>query len=305
MRRALGVLASVLLVVALAAVAGLVWGRSQLRGSLPQIDGERQIRGLAAPVRVTRDALGIPTVFATSRNDAARATGFLHAQDRFFQMDLSRRRAAGELAALVGARAVPIDREIRVHRFRAEAQRAVSLMSPADRELLDAYVAGVNAGLEALSAPPFEYLLLRQKPAPWRADDTLLVVLAMFVTLQDDDGSYEATLGTMHEVLPPAVVAFLVPDGSEWDAPVIGPAFHPAPIPGPDIYDVRARRTGKPQLPTPNFQVSSRQTSELNARRREMRGREMNVLRWELGVGIWELMISSARSRRSAATTSS
>ena len=88
MRRALGVLASVLLVVALAAVAGLVWGRSQLRGSLPQIDGEQQIRGLAAPVRVTRDALGIPTVFATSRNDAARATGFLHAQDRFFQMDL-------------------------------------------------------------------------------------------------------------------------------------------------------------------------------------------------------------------------
>ena len=69
-------------------------------------------------------------------------------------------------------------------------------------------------------------------------------------TLQDDDGSYEAALGTMHEVLPPAMVAFLVPDGSEWDAPVIGPAFHPAPIPGPDVYNLRARRTGKPQLPT-------------------------------------------------------
>ena len=254
MRRVLGVLALILLVVALAAVAGLVWGRSQLRGSLPHIDGGRQMPGLAAPVRVTRDALGIPTVFATSRIDAARATGFLHAQDRFFQMDLSRRRAAGELAALVGARAVPVDREIRVHRFRAEAQRAVSLMSPADRELLDAYVAGVNTGLEALSAPPFEYLLLRQRPTPWRTEDTLLVVLAMFITLQDDDGSYEAALGTMQEVLPPAMVDFLVPDGSEWDAPVIGPAFTAAPIPGPDAYDLRTRRTGKPQVPGPNAQ---------------------------------------------------
>ena len=102
MRRVLGVLALILLLVALAAAAGLVWGRSQLRGSLPQIDGERQMPGLAAPVRVTRDALGIPTIYATNRTDAARATGFLHAQDRFFQMDLSRRRAAGELAALVG-----------------------------------------------------------------------------------------------------------------------------------------------------------------------------------------------------------
>jgi penicillin G amidase len=303
MRRALGVLALILLVVALAAVAGLVWGRSQLRGSLPQIDGERQIRGLAAPVRVTRDALGIPTVFATSRNDAARASGFLHAQDRFFQMDLSRRRAAGELAALVGARAVPIDREIRVHRFRAEAQRAVSLMSPADRELLDAYVAGVNAGLEALSAPPFEYLLLRQKPAPWRADDTLLVVLAMFVTLQDDDGSYEATLGTMHEVLPPAVVAFLVPDGSEWDAPVIGPAFHPAPIPGPDIYDLRARRTGKPQLPTPNSQLPSFEQANLGVERSETRNERSRDERLALGIGSWDLGIDD-REREIAAVGS-
>ena len=60
--------------------------------------------------------------------DVARATGFLHAQERFFQMDLSRRRAAGELAALVGGRAVPLDRDIRLHRFRAEAKRATELL---------------------------------------------------------------------------------------------------------------------------------------------------------------------------------
>ena len=73
--------------------------------------------------------------------DVARATGFLHAQDRFFQMDLARRRAAGELAALLGARAVAVDREIRIHRFRAEAERAVSLLGARDRAILDAYTA--------------------------------------------------------------------------------------------------------------------------------------------------------------------
>jgi penicillin G amidase len=255
MRRVFGVLGLILALLVLVTAAGLVWGRAQLRGSLPQIDGERQIPGLTVPVRVTRDGFGIPTIHAANRLDAARATGFVHAQDRFFQMDLSRRRAAGELAALVGPRALAIDREIRIHRFRAEAQRAVSLMSAADRAVLEAYTSGVNAGLQALSAPPFEYLLLRQTPAPWRAEDTPLVVLAMFVTLQDDDGSYEAAQATMHDVLPLAMVEFLAPRGSEWDAPVIGQPFPPAPIPGPDVYNLRAKRMGKPQLPTPGPQL--------------------------------------------------
>jgi penicillin G amidase len=252
MRRFLRVRALILVMAVLAIAAGVVWGRAQLRGSLPHIDGERRVPGLAAPVRITRDALGIPTVRAENRSDVARATGFLHAQDRFFQMDLSRRRAAGELAALVGSQAVPIDREIRIHRFRAEARRAVSLLRAADREVLDAYTAGVNAGLQALSTPPFEYLVLRQTPTPWRAEDSLLVVLAMFVTLQDDDGSYEAALATMEEVLPPSMVEFLVPAGSEGDAPVIGPSMAAAPIPGPDAYNLRAKRTGKPPLPAPS-----------------------------------------------------
>ncbi len=271
MRRFLRVLALILVMAVLAIAAGVVWGRAQLRGSLPQIDGERRVPGLAAPVRITRDALGIPTVRAENRSDVARATGFLHAQDRFFQMDLSRRRAAGELAALVGSQAVPIDREIRIHRFRAEARRAVSLLRAADREVLDAYTAGVNAGLQALSTPPFEYLVLRQTPTPWRAEDSLLVVLAMFVTLQDDDGSYEAALATMEEVLPPSMVEFLVPAGSEWDAPVIGPSMAAAPIPGPDAYNLRAKRTGKPPLPAPSPAPNFDQVN-------------LGIGRWNLGV---------------------
>ena len=239
---------SILLVGASLLVGGAVWVRGQLYRSLPQLDGERPLTGLSAAVVVTRDALGVPTIHGATRRDVARATGFLHAQERFFQMDLARRRAAGELAELVGIRALPVDRETRVHRFRAVAERARDLLATSDRALLDAYTAGVNAGLAALDAAPFEYLVLRQTPAPWRPEDTLLVVLSMFLTLQDEDASHEATLGTMRDVLPAEMMEFLAPRGTEWDAPVVGGALPMAPIPGPDIYDLRTRRQGKPPI---------------------------------------------------------
>src|SRR5689334_25347618 len=107
----------------------------------------QQLSGLAAPVRVDRDRLGIPSIHGSTREDVARATGFVHAQDRFFQMDLARRRAAGELAALVGDVALRLDREVRVHRFRDEARRALALLPPRERTVLEAYTAGVNRGL--------------------------------------------------------------------------------------------------------------------------------------------------------------
>src|SRR5688572_24842197 len=157
MRRLVRVLVLALAALMLAAGGGAVWARAKLRGSLPQLEGERQLRGLSAPVQITRDDLGIPTVRGATRADVARATGFLHAQDRFFQMDLARRRAAGELAALVGERALALDREIRIHRFRAQAERAVALLTPKHFAILDAYTAGANAGLAALDTPPFEY----------------------------------------------------------------------------------------------------------------------------------------------------
>ena len=270
MRRMVRVLVLALAALLLAAGVGAVWARAQLRGSLPQLEGERPLRGLSAPVQITRDDLGIPTIRGATRADVARATGFLHAQDRFFQMDLARRRAAGELAALVGARAVAADRKIRIHRFGAEAQRAVSLLNARDRTILDAYTAGVNTGLRALRTPPFEYLLLRQTPAPWAPGDSLLVVLSMFVTLQDADGAYEATLATMHDVLPQAMFDFLTPRGSEWDTPLVGGAFAVPSIPGPEVYDLRSKRAGKRQTPNPKFQIPTPD-------------------RVDLGFGVWDL----------------
>jgi penicillin amidase len=132
------------------------------------MEGEQTVAGLGAPVRIERDALGVPIVRGGSRLDVARATGFLHAQERFFQMDLLRRSAAGELAALLGRPVLEMDREARILRLRLVARRAVKALREDERDLLTAYTAGANAGLAALGASPFEYLALRSEPAKWR-----------------------------------------------------------------------------------------------------------------------------------------
>ena len=215
------------------------WAGWQLRASLPTRDGEARVAGLAAPVRVERDHLGVPTIHGANRADVARATGYLHAQDRFFQMDLTRRRAAGELAELIGPPAVEADSAIRLHRLRTVADEAVTHLSRDDRAVLTAYVAGVNAGLASLGARPPEYLLLRQTPRPWTEADSMLVVLSMFVAQQDNRGAYESMLATMREMLPAEMVAFLSPRGTEWDSPVAGEMFATPPVPGPDVYNPR------------------------------------------------------------------
>jgi len=270
--------------------AAIVWVWSELRGTLPTLAGERRLEGLSGPVVITRDALGIPTVRGASREDVARATGFVHAQDRFFQMDLSRRRAAGELAALVGPRALIADQQVRRHRFRAEAERALTAVDPAWRQILDAYTAGVNSGLSQLRTRPFEYLVLRQEPRKWLAEDSLLVVLSMFITLQDPDGTYEETLGTMHDVLPQAMAEFLAPIGTEWDTPIVGSALAVPPIPGPDVYDLRSRRMGKPS-PTPHHQLPI--PDRLRPLEQETSNRDTDDRRWALGVGPWALGVGN------------
>jgi penicillin G amidase len=227
--------------VALALVAGGsgAYLHSQLRASLPQLEGERVVAGLGAPVRIERDALGVPVVRGGSRLDVARATGFLHAQERFFQMDLLRRSAAGELAALVGKGVLEMDREARPLRLRLVARRAVKALRADEHDILTAYTEGVNAGLAALGAPPFEYLALRAEPAKWRDEDSLLCALAMYRDLQGRQPAQESVLGLLRETLPPAVVDFVAPVGTEWDAPIEGGPIPMPAIPGPDVLDLR------------------------------------------------------------------
>src|SRR5512146_1151117 len=104
-----------------------------VRGGAPRLDGEVKLGGLSAPVTITRDGLGVPSITAASRADSARALGVLHAQDRFFQMDLMRRLAAGDLAALVGGAAVEFDDGHRLSRLRDAARDVPARATPAQR----------------------------------------------------------------------------------------------------------------------------------------------------------------------------
>ena len=238
-RRRVGLVAAVMLGMIAVVIGGGLW---KLRASLPQLQGRCMLAGLAAEVIVERDSLGVPTVRAANRVDAARALGFLHAQDRFFQMDLLRRRSAGELSALVGPAALGVDRDTRLHRFRHRAEVAVEQLPDRDRRLLVAYAEGVNAGLTALRGLPLEYLLLRATPEPWRPADSLLTGYAMFLDLQNETGAHESARGLLADLLPEDLVAFLLPAGSPLDAPLEGPALPTSPLPTPQVVDLRQQR---------------------------------------------------------------
>ncbi len=231
----------VLVAVFFCVVAGSAWLYGQLQGSLPQLAGQQVLPGLSAPVMVERDGLGIPTIHADNRLDVAQALGFLHGQERFFQMDLLRRHAAGELAELGGASIVAMDKAVRVHQFRRRAQQLFAQLPVFDQDLVKRYTAGVNAGLQALAVVPFEYLLLQQTPVPWQPEDTLLTIDAMYQMLQGDQGRRELIYGALHDTLPLPLYQFLTPLGTSWDAPLLGEPLASPPIPDATVVDIRQR----------------------------------------------------------------
>lgn len=214
-----------------------------LRGSLAQLDGERAVAALSAPAELQRDARGYLTITAENRLDVARALGFAHAQERFFQMDLMRRNAAGELSALVGPKALPLDKSRRLHRFRHRAELGIAALPADERALLDAYVSGVNAGLAGLAARPPEYLLLRQQPRPWVAADTVLVAYGMYLDLQGSQGRDDVATGLLHEAVPADWYAFLTQHSADWQAAMDDSRMTAVPLPATPLPD--ALRTPK------------------------------------------------------------
>jgi penicillin amidase len=257
-------------VVALALLA-VVAGWWAMRRSLPPIEGSMAAPGLAAPATIERDAAGRPVISATSRPDLAYALGVAHAQDRFFQMDLSRRFAAGELSEVFGPVAIGHDTKVRRFRFSQAAHAVVEASSADERAVIDAYARGVNAGLAGLASRPWEYLLLRADPRAWTAEDSVLVVYSMWWQLQYGSLTAEidrrrleraatevagATSADAH-----ALIAFLYDGYSEWDTPnygseiCAGSCARPAPMyprllsfPGPAV----AEGGGEPKAPGSN-----------------------------------------------------
>jgi len=202
-----------------------------LRQSLPQLDGNITSSGIKAVVKVSRDADGVPTLQAKTRTDVSYVLGYIHAQERFFQMDLLRRSGAGELSEILGDATLEFDKKRRRHRFRYRSKRALGTFSEHDLAIASAYTSGVNDGLKALGGAPFEYILLGAEPAAWTNMDSLLVVYAMYFDLQDSDNRYERNYSLMHDVMGKDNVEFFAPLGTSWDAPIDGGTVPLAPLP--------------------------------------------------------------------------
>jgi penicillin amidase len=154
------------------------------RASLPQVAGTIVVAGLERPIRIVRDADAIPHVTAATLVDAYLAMGFLHGQDRLWQMEFNRLVGQGRLAEVLGEAALPADRFLRTLGLAGQAEATLRQLPPATLALLEAYAAGVNAAISGygLALPP-EFLLLRHRPQPWRPVDCLVFQKLMALDL--------------------------------------------------------------------------------------------------------------------------
>ncbi len=170
MKIALRLVSVLILVILLAAATGYAW----LRQSLPQTEGSLALPGLKAPVEIVRDRYGVPHIYAGSIDDAYYALGFVHAQDRLWQMEMNRRIASGRLSEALGAATVDADKFLRTLGVRRVAAATLKALSAETRSQLAAYAAGVNAYLAQRSGPlPPEFLLTGIEPEPWQSADSV------------------------------------------------------------------------------------------------------------------------------------
>ena len=229
----------ILLVIAVLVVLLVAVGLWEVHRSVPQLEGQAHVPGLQGPVTISRDTLGTAVVKGANRLDVARGLGFVHAQERFFEMDLTRRSAAGELSELFGAVALERDKKRRVHRMRAMLTDRFAQMDEKDHALLLAYADGVNAGLAQLSAKPWQYMLLRAEPRAWSPVDSLLVVGEMFWMLQGNSVEEGFERAQWRECAGDDLFDWLEPRGGRWDAALDGSVMAPVAQPGPERFDLR------------------------------------------------------------------
>ena len=227
--------------------------------SLPKLDGEVTIKGLHDTVEVASDNLGIPTINASNRDDVFMALGWIHARDRLFQMDLIRSKTAGRLAELFGPVALDWDKRQRAYGFERAARDIFAALPEGQKQTLYAYAAGVNAFLAQAKVLPPEFLALRHSPEPWRVEDSLLVGLGMFQTLNSQEEG-ERMLTVMKASLPESVTQFLTPDTGEYDAVLVGGQQSHRPARAIPVEDWAKLILNRPQPNTP----MGGEASELN-----------------------------------------
>ncbi len=171
---------AVLVLLLLAFLGFDLWFYRAVRAGLPLRDGTVRLAGLTAPVIITYDTLAVPTISASNLPDLFFAQGYITAQDRLWQMDMTRRFASGDLAVALGPKYLKYDREQRILGMRQVAARAAANMEPQQRAQFEAYAAGVNAYIEQhRKTLPLEFRFLGYAPHVWTVEDSLLVGLSM------------------------------------------------------------------------------------------------------------------------------
>jgi len=169
-----------LLLVVLMVGGTLTYAYYLAESALPQLDGQAQVPDLTAPVTVTRDNHGVPTIEAASADDLFFAQGYVTAQDRLWQMDVMRRFGSGELSEILGEQTLKLDREQRILGLRAAAKKSLDMASARDRDFFEAYARGVNAYIAAHGNQlPIEFRILSYAPKPWTAEDSVVVANSM------------------------------------------------------------------------------------------------------------------------------
>jgi penicillin G amidase len=209
-------------VIVLAAAAiggGALWLKHAIVASLPQIDGSLQLQGLSAEVTVRRDEHGVPHIKAANLDDLFAAQGYVTAQDRLWQMDMTRRYVSGEIAEVLGKGLVAHDRVQRLLEMRPKAEHIVATLNDRDRRFLDDYARGVNAFIAThQDTLPAEFRLLMYKPKAWRPVDSVLILLGM-VQMEDERWDSKLEHEQILAKLGPTLAATLYPVGSWRDHP--------------------------------------------------------------------------------------
>lgn len=232
-RRLLIIISFLLTVLVAGIILLVVWFRHTAVASLAQMDGVIAVSGLQAPVQVVRDVHGVPHLKAQSLHDLFFAQGYATAQDRLWQMDLTRRAVAGEMAEVfpggpppahrpsrVDGPAPPTmtwvdyDKQQRILRLRSVADRVAAQLSPRDRAFFEAYAAGVNAYIARHKDNlPIEFHVLNYAPRPWTVSDSVLVGIGMSQLLNPQYET-EYRREKIGEILSPELMADLYPTGS-------------------------------------------------------------------------------------------
>ena len=209
-----------LVLVLVLAAGGLAW--LYLQDSLPQLDGEVQVKGLSAPVEIVRDKEGVPHLFAKGDADGWFALGYVHAQDRLWQLEFQRRVANGRLAEIMGEPAFDNDRLMRTLGFARVASRMAERADAPTRAAFEAYAAGVNAFLASKPVLPVEFHVFGIQPEPWTPADSMGW---LFVMAWDLSGNWRTELARLR---------FMAKVGRERTAELLPPYPGDTPTPLPD-----------------------------------------------------------------------